>query len=76
MEPPRKFWLFLETGFECISPDELKQRQQNDSEYLFDLVVDCSGFAPAIEQGYQLLAYGGKLCIFGVAPPHAKIRYT
>lgn len=66
--------MFPDTGFEFVSPDHLKEKQASDPQYLFDLVIDCSGFAPAIEQGYQLLNYGGKLCIFGVAPPQARIR--
>lgn len=51
----------------------LKERQKTDENYLFDFVIECSGFAPATEHAFSLLNYGGTLCIFGVAPPHAKI---
>lgn len=64
----------LETGFEYISPDELQRRKNEDPNYVFDLVIDCSGFAPAIENAITLLNKGGNLCIFGVAPPAARIR--
>lgn len=65
---------FLETGFELVTPDVLKERQKADPNYLFDYVIECSGFAPATEHAFSLLNYGGILCIFGVSPPHAKIR--
>lgn len=65
--------LFAETGFELITPDVLKERQKSDPNYLFDFVIECSGFAPATEHAFSLLNYGGTLCVFGVSPPHAKI---
>lgn len=64
------------TGFDLITPDELKQKATAQSDYTFDLIIDCSGFAPAIEYAFSLLSKGGKLCIFGVAPPHAKISVS
>lgn len=35
--------------------------------------MDCSGNAPAMELGMSLLRHGGRLCIFGVANPKAKL---
>ncbi|XP_057670169.1 D-altritol 5-dehydrogenase-like [Diorhabda carinulata] len=64
----------LNTGCKLLTPDELKRNQEADPNYLFDLVIDCSGYAPAIEHAVSLLAKGGKLCIFGVASPHADIK--
>jgi len=66
----------LNTGFDCVTPEILKERQQKDPEYLFDLVIDCSGYAPAIEHAFSLVNAGGKLCIFGVAPPAARISIS
>lgn len=68
--------VFAETGYELITPDVLKERQKSDPHYLFDYVIECSGFAPATEHAFSLLNYGGTLCIFGVSPPHAKIRWV
>lgn len=51
----------------------MKKRQSADPDYLFDVVIDCSGFPPAVEHAVSLLQSGGKLCCFGVAPPHGKI---
>ncbi|GJQ67387.1 hypothetical protein Trydic_g19560, partial [Trypoxylus dichotomus] len=62
------------TGYDTITPDELKSRQEKG--ILYDVVIDCSGYGPAIENALKLLNYGGKLCIFGVAPPHTKISVT
>lgn len=57
-----------------ISPAELKKNQEADPEYLFDLIIDSSGYAPAIEYAVTLLQQGGKLCCFGVAGPDDEIR--
>lgn len=43
---------------------------------MFDLIIDCSGFGPAIEHALTLLNRGGKLCIFGVAPPQTRISVS
>ncbi|KAJ8958447.1 hypothetical protein NQ318_002234 [Aromia moschata] len=64
----------LNTGYNLITPDQLRKNQETDPEYLFDLIVDCSGYPPAIEHAVTLLQRGGKLCCFGVAPPHGEIR--
>ncbi|KAK5638222.1 hypothetical protein RI129_012517 [Pyrocoelia pectoralis] len=66
----------LSTGFECIAPAELRQRQEKDPNYLFDVIIDCTGSAPAMEHAFSLLNTGGTLCIFGVAPQHAKISIS
>ena len=62
------------TGFDIITPDELKIRRAKDLNWGIDLVIDCSGYAPAIEEAIPLINPGGKLCIFGVASPLAKMR--
>lgn len=66
----------LETGFDGITPDELREKQENDTNYLFDVIIDCSGHAPAIEHAFSLLNKGGKLCLFGCAAPHSKISIS
>lgn len=35
--------------------------------------MDCSGSAPAMELAMSLLGHGGRLCVFGVANPKAKL---
>ncbi|XP_060533536.1 uncharacterized protein LOC132706296 [Cylas formicarius] len=66
----------LDTGYDLITPDQLKKNQQADPDYLFDVIIDCSGFCPAIEHAISLLDMGGRLCCFGVAPPHGRISVS
>ncbi|KAI4454959.1 sorbitol dehydrogenase [Holotrichia oblita] len=49
----------LETGFDAITPDELRRREKAGIKY--DFIIDCSGFGPAIENAIDLLNWGGKL---------------
>jgi len=66
----------LNLGFDLITPDQLKKKQAEDPEFLFDFIIECSGFPPAIEHCLSLLNQGGKLVIFGVAPPHGRISIS
>lgn len=68
--------LVTDTGYTLLTPDQLKKNQKADPEYLFDVVIDCSGFPPAVEHAVSLLQRGGKLCCFGVAPPHGRITIS
>ncbi|KRT85949.1 hypothetical protein AMK59_1767, partial [Oryctes borbonicus] len=69
-----KKFTIIDTGYAAITPDKLKSRQEKG--VLYDVVIDCSGYGPAIENALNLLNYGGKLCIFGVAPPPTKISIS
>jgi threonine dehydrogenase-like Zn-dependent dehydrogenase len=62
------------TGFDIITPDELKDRKVKDPSWGADLVIDCSGYARAIEEALALINPGGKMCIFGITSPEARIR--
>ncbi|XP_044260807.1 D-arabinitol dehydrogenase 1-like [Tribolium madens] len=57
-----------ELGFKLVGALELVGK--------FDLIVDCTGHGPAIESGVKLLNFGGKMCIFGVAPPGDRIEVS
>jgi len=57
---------FTDLGYTLTSPNALAA--QNPS---FDLVVDCSGSAAAMQQAIKWLNMGGKLMVFGVANPKA-----
>ncbi|XP_022906067.1 uncharacterized protein [Onthophagus taurus] len=61
----------LETGYLAITPSELEKSQKK-----YDIIIDCSGYGPAIEKNLTILNNGGKLCIFGVAPPNIKINVS
>lgn len=47
------------------SPGEIQEK--------YDIAVDCSGSAPAMEVAVSSLNHGGRLCIFGVSNPKAKL---
>lgn len=68
--------IFLDLGYDLVSPDDLKQRATADPTYLFNLIIDCSGFGSAIEYGLTLLSRGGKFCIFGVASPETRVSVS
>ena len=55
----------IDLNYEVKSPTEIKGE--------FDLAVDCSGYAPAMEAAVPLLGHGGRLCVFGVSSPKAKL---
>ncbi|CAH1107903.1 unnamed protein product [Psylliodes chrysocephalus] len=64
----------LELDFTLLTPEELKENRTKNSNYAFDFVIDCSGYAPIIEYGINLLQKCGKHCCFGVASPEAEIK--
>jgi threonine dehydrogenase-like Zn-dependent dehydrogenase len=70
----RFHWFFAETGFDIITPDELKSRHTKDPNWGVDLVIDCTGYAPAMEEALTLINPGGRMCIFGITSPQARIR--
>ncbi|PSN45209.1 hypothetical protein C0J52_07142 [Blattella germanica] len=75
-ETRRKLAAKLDTGFDIVSPEELRARRARNPEWGVDLVIDCSGFAPALEEAITFINPGGKLCIFGVAPPNARMSVS
>lgn len=42
----------------------------------FDVAVDVTGVAPAIEEGFDALRRGGRFLVFGVAPADARIALS
>ncbi|GLH08386.1 Sorbitol dehydrogenase [Gryllus bimaculatus] len=62
------------TGFEIITPNQLKERKAKCPNWKVDVVVDCSGSVNALEDAVELLNNGGLLSIYGLAPPQAKFR--
>ncbi|KAJ9582181.1 hypothetical protein L9F63_003468, partial [Diploptera punctata] len=73
-EGRRKLIQNLDTGFDIVTPDELIAYRTQDEQWGVDLVIDCSGSAPAMEKALKLLNPGGKLCIFGVSSPRAAMK--
>lgn len=61
---------------QVVSPEELSAMKAQDASFGVDVVIDCSGAVPALEAGFELLKPGGKLIVFGIAAPHAKMRIS
>ncbi|XP_029668645.1 uncharacterized protein LOC115238736 [Formica exsecta] len=61
----RELATHLGLDYQVKNPNEIKEE--------FDIAVDCSGSAPAMEAAISLLDHGGRLCVFGVANPKAKL---
>jgi len=66
----------LETGYTVVTPTELEAAENKiDSEVDgFDVVVDCSGFPPAIEKAIGWTAKGAAIVIFGCAPRDKPVK--
>lgn len=75
-EARRKLFEKLETGFDIITPNDIKTYQAKDLSWGVDFVIDCSGNAAAMEEALTLLNPGGTLCIFGVSSPKAKMSVS
>ncbi|XP_072758255.1 sorbitol dehydrogenase-like [Anoplolepis gracilipes] len=61
----RELAAHLGLDYQVKNPNDLKEE--------FDIAVDCSGSAPAMEAAISLLGHGGRLCVFGVANPKVKM---
>ncbi len=63
-------------GFRICHPDELKKEMDSVDPIQdgFDVIVDCSGNAEAIQQAFYWVKQGGKFNIFGF--PTAKATMT
>ncbi|XP_066274771.1 D-altritol 5-dehydrogenase-like [Branchiostoma lanceolatum] len=68
----------LGLGYQAVHPDELKSciSQENIRETGYDVIVDCSGFPPAIEQAFSWLRAGATFVQFGCCPPKEKISIS
>jgi len=71
----------LNLGFSTVTPTQLAEQygQLTDAELAVDglqMVIDCSGCCPAIEQAAGWLRMGGALCLFGIAPPAGRVSLS
>ncbi|XP_075214997.1 putative zinc-type alcohol dehydrogenase-like protein YdjJ [Lycorma delicatula] len=66
----------LDTGFTITNPSEINKIFCNDSVNGIDVCIENSGNCSAIEQSFNLLNRGGKLCIFGVPAPDANVSLS
>jgi len=66
----------LETGFNMVIPKDLAaQEEGTDAEQFgFDVIIECSGFPPALEQAMSWTKRGATIMIFGCAPPGKSVK--
>lgn len=58
-------------GVETVDPLQLPLASDSFGHY--DIVIDCSGYPPAITAAIPLLDTGGKILLFGCCPKASKI---
>lgn len=66
----------MDLGYQVVAPDELTAARARDFSWGVDVIVDCSGSAIAMETALPLLRPGGKLLVFGVAAPQARMSVS
>jgi len=62
------------TGFEILSPATIGGQLEKGSRQPFNLIIDTSGNAKAIEAAFEWLDIGAKFCAFGIPNPAHKIE--
>ena len=62
----------LQTGFQIVSPDELRNlmpKSKTEAEVEgVDVIIDCTGSPKALEQAIAYVARGATILVFGCAP--------
>ena len=53
-----------------------KYQQVNVDEAGLDVLVDCAGDPPAVNDAVRWLRGHGKMCLFALYPPEDMIRYV
>eukprot|EP00088_Acartia_fossae_P070882 TRINITY_DN9593_c0_g1_i3.p1 TRINITY_DN9593_c0_g1~~TRINITY_DN9593_c0_g1_i3.p1 ORF type:complete len:370 (-),score=74.78 TRINITY_DN9593_c0_g1_i3:83-1159(-) len=66
----------LETGYKVLTPAEVEAEEEGKDAELdgFDVVIECSGFPPAIEKSVAWTSRGAALVIFGCSPRDKPIK--
>merc|ERR550534_2761859 len=66
----------LDTGFKMVVPGDLaaQERGKDVEQFGFDVIIECSGFPPALEQALAWTKRGATIMIFGCAPPGKSVK--
>ncbi|XP_078681623.1 D-altritol 5-dehydrogenase-like [Branchiostoma floridae x Branchiostoma belcheri] len=75
-EGRRELAVGMGLGYQAVHPDEIKTRFAGGSdveEIGYDVIIDCSGFPPAIEQAFSWLRCGATFLQFGCCPINSEI---
>ena len=65
-----------DTGFEITDPTSLASAMAgvDCEQFGFDIIIECSGFPPALEQAIGWTKRGATIMIFGCAPPGKSVK--
>jgi len=65
----------LDTGFSVLTPVEVAAREEGrDAEQFgYDVIIECSGFPPALQQALGWTKRGATIMVFGCAPPNKAV---
>jgi len=68
--------IVIDTGYKITEPTALAEEMAGvDAEnYGFDIIIECSGFPPALEQALSWTKRGATAMVFGCAPPGKYIK--
>jgi len=69
----------MNLGLKVVHPEHMmnlyrEAKRTEDSEWGFDVIIDCTGAPAAIEQAFQWLRRGGKFLLFGCCPQESEIK--
>ena len=53
---------------------EAQEKEKDAEQFGFDVIIECSGFPPALEQALAWTKRGATIMIFGCAPPGKSIK--
>jgi 2-desacetyl-2-hydroxyethyl bacteriochlorophyllide A dehydrogenase len=59
-----------------MADNALGERLKKIAPYGFDVVIDCTGIAPVMQNSIKYVKNGGKYLVFGVCGPHDKIEIS
>ena len=70
------YLLTADTGFVITDPKSLASAMDkvDCEQFGFDIIIECSGFPPALEQALAWTKRGATVMIFGCAPPGKAVR--
>ena len=69
----------MKLGYNIVHPESLEILYKrgitnNDVTWGFDVIIDCTGSAVAIQQAFRWLRRGATFCIFGCCPKTSEIK--
>ena len=69
----------MKLGFNIVHPESLeilykRGIRNNDVNWGFDAIIDCTGSPEAVQQAFNWLRHGATFCLFGCCPKVSEIK--